>query len=136
MSTGMRWALIICAAVFVSAAISIVGTMVFVVGQPRHSVPLTAELTGSWDAISNEFDRRVRTRFPLGSSEADMTREIRSEGFTRDDWSFVNPQGLEAKAMRREDRVVCRQAAYIFWRANREGRLISIRGVYRVEGCL
>lgn len=136
MSAEMRWVLGICSAVLITAIISIVGTVVFFIGQPRPSVPLTTRLDGSWETMNSEFDARVRARFPIGSTEHDMARELRGEGFIRDDWSFVITQGAEAKATRREDRVVCRQAAYIYWRANPQGRLTSIRGVYRVEGCL
>jgi hypothetical protein len=136
MSAGMRRGLIIFSAVLMTAIISFFITAIIFIGQPRPNVPLTTRLGGSWDAMSSEFDSRVRTRFPIGSTESDMARELRREGFIRDDWSFVIGQGAEAKATRREDRVVCRQAAYIFWRADHEGRLTSIRGVYRVEGCL
>lgn len=116
--------------------LSIFGTMFVFTWQPRPDVPLTTKLDGSWEMINREFDARVRTRFPVGSTEVDMTRELQREGFTRDDWSFVIGQGAEAKATRREDRVMCRQAAYIYWRANPQGRLTSIRGSYRVERCL
>ncbi len=136
MSAGMRWVLGICCAVVLTAIISVSATVIFFIGQPRPDVPLTASLDGNLDTINSEFDTRVRARFPIGSSEYDMARELQREGFIRDDWSFVVAQRAEAKATRREDRVVCRQAAYIYWRANREGRLMSIRGVYRVERCL
>lgn len=136
MSAGVRWVLGICSAVLITAIISIVGTVVFFIGQPRPSVPLTTRLDGGWDTMNSEFDARVRAWFPIGSTERDMVRELQREGFIRDDWSFVIGQGAEARASRREDRIVCHQAAYIYWRANRQGRLTSIRGLYRVEGCL
>ena len=136
MSADMRWVLGIFFAVAISVIISIVGTVAFVTWQPNPDVPLTTKLDGNWDTMSSEFDTRVRARFPTGSSEVEMARELQREGFTRNDWFYVLPQGAEAKATRREDRVVCRQAAYIYWRANPQGRVTSIRGVYRVEGCL
>lgn len=135
MSAGTRWVLGSFCAVLVTAMLSISGTMFFFTWQPRPSVSLTTKLDGSWEMINREFDARVRTRFPIGSTEVDMTRELQREGFTRDDWSFVIGQGAEAKATRREDRFICRQAAYIYWRADPRGRLISIRGTYRVERC-
>lgn len=136
MSADMRWALGILCVALVTAIISVVGTVAFVIGQPRPDVPLTANLGADWDTMNNEFNARVRTRFPIGSPEVEMARELQREGFIRRDWSYVIAQGAEAEAMRREDRVVCRQAAYIYWRADRFRRLTSIRGVYRVEGCL
>ncbi len=136
MSAGMRWVLGVVSAILFTAIISSVGTAVFFIWQPRPDVPLTTKLGGNWEAINREFDSRVRARFPVGSAEVEMARELQREGFTRDDWSFVVAQGAEAKATRREDRIVCRQAANVYWRANPQGRLTSIRGVYRVERCL
>lgn len=136
MSASMRGVLGVFSAILFTALISSVGTWIFFVWQPRPDVPLTTSLGGNWEAINREFDTRVRARFPIGSTEYDMARELQREGFTRGDWSFVVAQGTEAIATRREDRVVCRQAAYIYWRATPQGRLTSIRGVYRVERCL
>lgn len=136
MSADMRWVLGIFSAVLITAIVSIVVTVAIFIGQPRPSVPLTAGLDGGWDTINSDFDTRVRVRFPIGSSEVEMARELQREGFIRSDWSFAIADGAEAKATRREDRVICRQAAYIYWRATPQGRLTSIRGVYRVEGCL
>lgn len=132
----MRWVIGGGVAVLITAIVSIAATIFVVVGQPRPDVPLTQGLQGNWDAIDRDFDGRVRKRFPIGSSESEMAGELQREGFIRDDWSFVTRQGAEAKASRREDRVMCRQAAYVYWRADRQGRLTSIRGTYRVEACL
>jgi hypothetical protein len=123
----------------IGAAISVVsifGTLVVVAVQPRPSVPLTTDLHGKWAAVSREFNRRVTSRFPVGSSESKMTSELRREGFSRDDWNYANAQGDEGKAMRREDGFPCAQAAYVYWRADDKGRLAAIRGVFQEEGCL
>lgn len=136
MSSGTRWVFGIGSAVLITAFVSVFGTMALFTAQPMPGVPLTAGLDGSWDTMNSEFDNRVQTRFPMGSSEDEMARELQREGFIRDDWSYFIAPGAEAKAMRREDRIICRQAAYVYWRADPYGRLMSIRGAYRVEGCI
>jgi hypothetical protein len=93
-------------------------------------------LRGSWHSVSSEFNARVKKRFPVGSSEADMAEELRREGFLRNDWSYVNAPAAEAEAMRREDGFPCNQAAYVYWRADISGKLTGIRALYREEGCL
>jgi hypothetical protein len=135
LSPLVRWTLRIGIGAAISA-VSILGTLVYVAVQPKPSVPLTADLHGEWAAVSREFNRRVTNRFPVGSSETHMTDELQREGFSRDDWSYANVKGGEAKAMRREDGIPCAQAAYVFWRADATGRLTAIRGVYQEEGCL
>ena len=135
LSPLVRWTLRIGVGAAISA-ISIFGTLVYVAVQPKPSVPLTAHLHGEWAAVSREFNRRVISNFPVGSSESKMTDELRREMFSRDDWNYANAKGDEAKAMRREDGFPCAQAAYVYWRADSTGRLTTVRGIYQEEGCL
>ncbi|MGB8843390.1 MAG: hypothetical protein WCC64_20230 [Aliidongia sp.] len=118
------------------AAVSIFGTMVWAAfhQDDAPASPLTAGLQGEWGVISQEFDRRVKADFALGSSETAMATELRHQGFTREDWGSSIDQ--EHEAMRREDNVVCRRAARVYWHANGGGNLTAIRGGYEVEGCL
>jgi hypothetical protein len=101
---------------------------------PPPPVPLTVGLHGRWDEISEEFDRRVRERFPLGSSEVEMAMELRHESFSREDWTAA--PDLDREAVRHEDGFVCHQSAHIYWHADSLGRLSAISGVYRPDGCL
>lgn len=103
------------------------------VTRPQPAVPLTAGLSGEWKAISAEFDKRVKASFPVGSSEAQMGTTLQRQGFSRQDWASSVEH--EHVAMRREDRFPCNQAAYVHWRADTDGHLTSVRGVYREEGC-
>ena len=41
---------------------------VWIVVRPVRTVPLTAGLPGGWDAASEEFDRRMKASFPVGSA--------------------------------------------------------------------
>jgi hypothetical protein len=132
---SIRWALYLIAAILI-ATLSVFGTLLFVELEPRPAVPLTARLSGEWSDVSRAFDGRVRKQFPVGSSEANMASELKGEGFSRSDWSFANSEGKDAVAVRREDNFVCRQAAYVYWRADALGHLTAVRGEYREEGCL
>jgi hypothetical protein len=122
--------------VAVISVISILGTLFWsdLRSFERSQVPLTAGLHGAWAAISEEFDRRVKNRFPLGSTEKDMALELRREGFSRQDWE--SSVDLEHQATRDESRFPCNQRAQVFWRADAEGRLTAIRGEYPMGECL
>ncbi len=131
----MRWTLRLFAGAAITGA-SACGTAVWIAlhQYDKPTVPLTAGLNGEWTAIAQEFDERVKTRFPLDSSEASMSADLRGQSFSREDWECSAAQ--EHEAVRREDNLVCRQAARIYWNADSEGHLTEIRGVYRPEGCL
>ncbi len=137
MRLPMRWTLRLVAVLTVSL-FSILGTLIVVVlisvTHVPKPVPLTEGLTGTWAAASEEFDRRVRINFPVGSPVTKMAATLRSQGFTRQDWNFSAEQ--ENIASRREDNIGCKIAAYVYWRADGEGHVTSIRGQYREEGCL
>ncbi len=135
MSASMlaRWTvgLVACVAV---ASISSCTTWLWMATHSQPTVPLTAGLLGEWGAISTKFDSRIKAIFPVGSSEAEMGAKLQKQGFNRQDWQSSVEQ--EHTAMRREDRFPCNQAAYVYWHADAEGRLTSIKGAYREEGCL
>jgi hypothetical protein len=135
MSRMTVWLLCLGASIGI-AAISVVGTRVWVISAQytKPKVPLTAGLEGGWAAMSNEFDRRVKNSFPVGSLEKLMAAELQRQGFSREDWHSSTEQ--ESEAARREDTWMCIQAARIYWRADSEGRLTTIRALYREEGCL
>lgn len=99
------------------------------------SVPLTSNLgSGKWTIISERFNERVKLTFPVGSSEKRMLEELQRQGFSlvaRD-----ATMGQEKEAVRREDDWVCNIAARVYWSAEENGRLVTIRGIYREEGCL
>jgi hypothetical protein len=119
------------------AAIAPTSAIIWVVAEKdkKPDAPLTAELKGAtWAEESAAFERRLRIRFPTGSGEQLMSRELRRQGFKQVDWGGAT--GVEHEAERREDDFVCNRAAYVFWRADASGQLTSVRGEYREEGCL
>ena len=131
---GFRlWAMRFLVAAVISV-VSVVGTLAWQwVGRLDARSPLAAGLRGKWADMSSEFNQRIQTRFPLGSSAVEMARELVSQGFQQQDW--VAAEGSGHVATRREDGLVCRKAAYVFWQTSLEGLLTEIRGQYREEGC-
>jgi hypothetical protein len=97
--------------------------------------PLPALLQGLTDsrnpAAQQAFVHRLRTRFPVGSSEAELVAELRKEGFRL---------RTEARAPQREvsyDRAaglgeVCRRGGTVRWSADEAGKLTDISGGFYV----
>ena len=131
----LRWIMRVGAMVAI-AAISSVVTLFWVAFTPpkRVPAPLTANLGQTWQQAGDAFAERVTARFPIGSSEAEMTMELRRQGFSRQDWGSSTAE--EHEAMRREDNGICAIAAYVYWRADADRHVTDIRGIYRNEGCL
>jgi hypothetical protein len=79
-----------------------------------------------------EFGQRLARRFPIGSPEAALVRELWLEGF-RPETALDAPE-------RRADFVrlgnlsdLARRDAYVSWTADSEGKLTSISGYYVAE---
>lgn len=103
---------------------------------PKPKSALTEQLSGTWDQVSKEFDRRVKAQFPVGSAESAMTLALRRQGFERQDWTFRKAGDDEARAFRSENNIVCNQGAFVYWRSDEAGAITSVRGEYRELGCL
>ena len=85
--------------------------------------------------MSAELDRRVRESFPIGSAMSQVEAKLENQGFYPSIKGGLAMRG-ETFRVRREDKFPCDQAAYVYWRADGNERLTSIRGDYREEGCL
>jgi hypothetical protein len=120
----------------VFAIVLIAGTSVWcsLTLKEKEPVPLTKGLHGKWADVSKEFDLRVKAAFPLGLPVESMGDELSRQGFSREDWATSADK--EHRAVRDESNFVCNQGAIIYWRANSEGKLTSIRGEYGERGCL
>jgi len=87
---------------------------------------IVATLPGDESAFSQEFNDRLRQRFPIGSSEDKLLGFLASENFVPD-WrrrddpnaSFFVQSGL-----------ICQREARVYWRADAAGILIEVRGSY------
>ena len=77
--------------------------------------------------VSAEFDRRVKASFPVGSLVADMGQVLNAQGFWHD-WSCSTE--TEHFAGRDENTWMSKQGAYIQWRADKDGRILEIKGSY------
>ncbi|MGO9674809.1 MAG: hypothetical protein ACLPSF_11695 [Methylocella sp.] len=128
MSPFARWAASLVGGVAL-AAILVIGMLDW---DSNH--PLTAGLEGEWSAVSKEFDGRVKNAFPLRSSDKQMAAELQRQGFRSQRWESSTE--FEHEAMRREDSIVCRASARVFWRADAEGQITAIRGEIVEEACL
>ena len=100
----------------------------------KPEVPLTAGLPAGWEAKDAELDRRVKAAFLVGSSEEQMTAELRRQSFERADWNTSS--GQEYEAVRKTFNSVCSNSIHIYWQVDGEGRLTSIRGKYPRSACL
>jgi hypothetical protein len=92
-------------------------------------VPLTVGLNGPWQAVSDEFDRRTKERFPIGTPVEQMGAELDRQGFVRKDWGTSLDE--EHQAVRREDNFVCAVAAHVYWRADQAAGRPSRPGTIR-----
>lgn len=140
MGRGDTWVMRIGMALIV--AIASAGLTLWVTGwsltspPPKPASALTENLGGKWADINKEFDRRVRTRFPVGTKETTMTGELGRQGFERRDWNYRKLNNEEAVAFRSENSVVCNQGAFVYWRTDQSGNIAAIRGEYLEMGCL
>lgn len=96
--------------------------------------PLTAGLSGTWQAMSDELDRRVKASFPIGSLAAEMEARLQQQGFFRRGSSAL--AGQEHVVVRSEKRFPCATLAFVLWQVDSEGRLTSVRGDYPMGQCL
>jgi hypothetical protein len=88
----------------------------------------------SWAEASAEFDRRVKSRFPIGTAESDLSRQLMADGFDLMTWS---PQAGEDKvAMLSWLTLTCRQQVAVYWQADSAGKISNIGGSYGEGGCL
>lgn len=98
----------------------------------RTPSPLTSNLPSEWNAASAQFDERIKVRFPPGTAVSELIGQLKIQGF-EPAWS---ENGGEESALRNEGNFACNVAARVYWRAEKDGTVSSVRGVYREEGCL
>jgi hypothetical protein len=92
--------------------------------------------------VPGEFERRLKERFPVGSSEAALVRELLAEGFKPN--TAVGVATKTATFQRMSLSLSCggrgggycdlaRRDAYVSWTVDEEGKLASITGHYWVQ---
>jgi hypothetical protein len=77
-----------------------------------------------------QFDERVRAEFPIGTSEEEMLRSLRWQGFKRDVADFGGDR-RHVPYMSRPTMIPCGASYSVFWEAE-DGRLTDVRGIYDV----
>jgi hypothetical protein len=83
---------------------------------------------------SSDFDRRIKSRFPIDSDESALSLELRRERFTmREATSLEAPYAFAASYDRRE--FPCRQTWTVLWNS-KVGKISAIVGRYSGEMCL
>ena len=96
---------------------------------PAPMPPLLADLHGIPEEVPRELTRRLAARFPIGSSEADLERELGREGFGKA--AGANPARqhayFESKAW------LCLVNSEVSWSADDTGRLTWITGNYKLS---
>ena len=80
------------------------------------------DLPSNYDEGERAFDERVRARFPIGTSEACLVKELRSQGFS----IVFSPKMADATITRG---LIMKTIWSVRWRA-REDRLEEVWGVY------
>jgi hypothetical protein len=85
--------------------------------------PILANLTFPDQEAQKQLRSRVLARFPIGSSDSDLIRELEVEGFTIENQSVSIRQ---FKAVVRPAILICDLKASISWRSSSDGKLEAI----------
>jgi hypothetical protein len=113
----------------VSALLSI-----FVCSRSTAPSRLTSALPADWKLASDQFDARVRGRFPTGTPIRVLAKELEKEGF-QPAWPYDQGRPGEYAAERNAGDIACSYSAQVRWRLNEGGAVSSIRGL-RTMTCL
>ena len=92
--------------------------------------PIGAALHGrTWAEASSIFSTRVQSRFPVGSSEADMLAELHRERFKTQTFDRTTSR-YQFQAMNDRPGLPCRISWVVDWNSD-AGRITEIAGEYR-----
>jgi hypothetical protein len=95
--------------------------------------PVVQKLVGStWEQMDADLDRRLRTRFPVGTPAEKLTAMLTQEGFHADS-RLEDP--LVHHALARWTKFPCAMIAEVTWSQDSQGLISSIDGYYHEAGC-
>ena len=97
----------------------------FAVGS-RDLPAIAATLPGDEAQFSQEFDERIRDRFPIGSNEDSLVDFLTSEHFAPE---WRRRDDVNAAAFVRSG-LMCAKTVRVRWRADATGRLAEVNGAY------
>jgi len=117
----------------IGLVIGIVGTIVtatafigaswlFGAGTTKTRPPLISDLPAKVDDITPAFAERIRAHFPIGSDEAALVEELRTEAF-QPEW--ILPKNVREAAFIESD-LVCRKEWHVVWNADLDGKITMI----------
>jgi hypothetical protein len=90
--------------------------------------PLASNLPNNLADADREFDRRIHEHFPIGSSAADLIRELRQQGFDpspdRGDSPLLHVYSL------RKSGFPCNLELRVIWTADGSGTVTMADGAY------
>ena len=102
---------------------------------PATPLLLQARPSTGLDKASQEwFVQRLRERFPLASSEADLIRELWLEGFLPKTNLKAEHRTADYDSLDKGGLRVCRLTATVSWTADDKGQLTDIDGGY-MDSC-
>ena len=90
--------------------------------------PLASNLPNNLIDADREFDRRIHERFPIGSSAADLIRELRQQGFDPSPDRADSPL-LHVYSLRRSG-FPCNLELRVIWTADGSGTVTMADGAY------
>jgi hypothetical protein len=99
----------------------------------RRRLPeLAAGLPSNFDEAKEAFDARVKSRFPRGSTESELIREVEAQGFKLSS-PFYSETGEWHAATLYRRRLALTTIWSLRWRSV-EGRIEEVLGVYGFRG--
>ena len=114
-----------------AAAILIVAAISFGFGRlggGAHTLPsMVATIPGDEAGFNQEFNNRMRTRFPPGSSEDALIDYLKSGNFAPD-WRRRDGANSSALIL---DGLICQKIIRVQWRADPAGALTDVSGAYQ-----
>jgi hypothetical protein len=114
-----------------AAAILVVAVIAFGFGRlggAPHNLPaMVATIPGDEAGFSQEFNNRMRTRFPPGSSEDALIDYLKGENFAPE-WRRRDAANSSALIL---NGLICQKVIRAQWRADAAGALVDVDGAYQ-----
>jgi len=93
-------------------------------GRFRSLPAIVATLPGDEAEFSRELDRRIRERFPIGTSEDKLIDYLKGEQ-SLPEWRRRNEDNSSSFV---QEGLICEKIARVFWRADTDGVLTKVGG--------
>jgi hypothetical protein len=91
--------------------------------------PLGRDLPTDYVGTNPVFDKRLKARYPIGSSVTALRGELRKEGFTIISHDFSSDYQESAEFSISD--FACRDSWSVYWSADNDGKITAEKGRYR-----